>query len=131
MRLLLDSHIFLWAKAKPERLSSAARLLLGDPVNEVFVSVISAWELWVKHAKKPIAPILDGGPRAFSAAIVESGMALLDMSLDHAAVAAALPLHHRDPFDRILIAQAKIERLALVTVDPEFARYDGLNLIGG
>jgi PIN domain nuclease of toxin-antitoxin system len=131
MRLLLDSHVFLWTKAKPERLSSGTRALIGDPRNEVLVSVISAWELWIKHMKKPIAPILDGGPRAFSAAIMESGMALLDINLGHAAVAAALPLHHRDPFDRMLIAQAKVERLTLVTVDPEFARYEGLNLIGG
>jgi PIN domain nuclease of toxin-antitoxin system len=131
MRLLLDSHVFVWAKAKPEKLSSGTRALISDPRSEVFVSVVSAWELWVKHEKKPISPILEGGALAFSAAIVESDMTLLEIKLEHAAVAAALPLHHRDPFDRMLIAQAKVERLTLVTVDPEFARYGGLNLIGG
>jgi PIN domain nuclease of toxin-antitoxin system len=63
MRLLLDSHVFVRAKAKPENLNVQTRAAIADPENELFVSVVSAWELWVKHAKRPIAPVLDGGPR--------------------------------------------------------------------
>jgi PIN domain nuclease of toxin-antitoxin system len=129
MRLLLDSHVFVWAKAMPERLSAQARIAIADSGNEVFVSVISAWELWVKHAKKPIAPVLDGGHSAFTAALAESGMVLLDIRLEHAAAAAALPLHHRDPFDRMLIAQSMVERLMFVTSDAEIAPYVGLRTL--
>ena len=129
MRLLLDSHVFVWAKAKPEKLSVQARTAIADPDNELFVSVVSAWELWVKHAKKPIAPVLDGGPQILMAALAESRMALLAIRLEHAAAAAALPLHHRDPFDRMLIAQAMVERLTLVTSDSEFAPYVGLRTL--
>ena len=129
MRLLLDSHVFVWAKAKPEKLSVQARATIADPKNELFVSVVSAWELWVKNAKKSIAPVLDGGPPAFMAALADSGMALVEIRLEHAAAAAALPLHHRDPFDRMLIAQAMVERLTLVTSDTEFTPYAGLRTL--
>ncbi len=129
MQLLLDSHVFVWAKARPEKLNAATRAAIADPENELFVSVVSAWELWVKHAKRPIAPVLDGGPPAFMAALAESGMALLDIRLEHAAAAAALPFHHRDPFDRMLIAQATVDRLALVTHDDTFDRYQGVRIL--
>ena len=129
MRLLLDSHIFVWAKAKPERLSVQTRAAITDPKNELFVSVVSAWELWVKHTKKSIAPVLDGGPPAFMAALAESNIALLDIRLEHAAAAAALPLHHRDPFDRLLIAQALHEDMSLVTNDAAFDRYPGVRIL--
>ena len=129
MRLLLDSHVFVWAKAKPEKLNVQTRAAIADPENELFVSVVSAWELWVKHAKRPIVPVLDGGPRAFMAALAESGMALLNFRLEHAAAASVLPFHHRDPFDRMLIAQATVDHLTLVSADPAIARYKGVRLL--
>jgi len=132
MRILLDSHAFVWAKSAPENLSDEARVAIIDPDNDVFVSLASAWELWVKHAKKPIvalAPVLDAGAGAFLEAARESGIALLEITLDHAATAATLPLVHRDPFDRMLIAQATRERLTLVTRDPVFRRYKGLRVL--
>jgi len=131
MRILLDSHIFVWAKSAPENLSDEARAAIIDPANDVFVSVASAWELWLKHAKKPIralAPLLDGGAGPFRKAASESGIGLLGITLEHAAMAAALPLVHRDPFDRMLIAQAIMEGLTAVTDDPVFGRYERLRL---
>ena len=113
-------------------MSDESRAAIIDPDNEVFISIASAWELWIKHAKKPIsalAPILDSGASGFLNAARESGIALLEITLHDAAVAARLPQFHRDPFDRILIAQATRERLTLVTRDPAFRRYKGLRLL--
>src|SRR5438132_151430 len=120
MRLLLDSHVFVWAKSAPQNLSEKARAAIIDPGNEVHVSIASAWELWIKHAKKPIAafaPVLDCGAESFHNVARESGFDLLHITLKHAAAAAALPSLHRDPFDRMLIAQAIEERLTVVTAD--------------
>ena len=133
MRILLDSHVFVWVKSAPENLSHEARAAIIDPANDVYVSVASAWELWLKHAKKPIvavAPVLNGGAASFLKACKDSGIALLEITLEHAATAAALPLVHRDPFDRMLIAQAIVERLTTVTDDPAFRRYKRLRVFG-
>jgi PIN domain nuclease of toxin-antitoxin system len=132
MRILLDSHVFIWAKSAPENLSSEVRAAIIDPDNEVFVSIASAWELWIKHAKKPISvlgPVLNAGASGFLNAASESGIAMLEITLQDAVVAARLPLFHRDPFDRMLIAQATRERLTLVTRDPAFRRYKGFRLL--
>jgi PIN domain nuclease of toxin-antitoxin system len=132
MRLLLDSHVFVWAKTAPENLSDAATAAIIDPDNEVFVSLATAWELWIKHAKKPIAgfaSVLDGGAAAFLAAAQGSDIRLLDITLKHAESAAALPPIHRDPFDRMLIAQATVDQLTLVSADPAIARYKGVRLL--
>jgi PIN domain nuclease of toxin-antitoxin system len=132
MRLLLDSHVFVWAKSAPENLSEKARAAIIDPRNEVLVSLASAWELWIKHARKPIvalAPVLDSGSVSFLKAAQESGIGLLDITLAHAATAARLPFVHRDPFDRMLIAQAIAERLTVVTADGVFQRYKRLRVL--
>ena len=132
MRLLLDSHVFVWAKSAPDNLSEKARAAIIDPGNEVFLSLASAWELWIKHAKKPIAalaPALDSGAVSFFKAAQESGISLLDITLEHAAAAARLPSVHRDPFDRMLIAQAIAERLTVVTADAVFQRYQRLRVL--
>jgi len=131
MQLLLDSHVFVWSKSVSSKLSDKARAAIVDPDNEVFVSLASAWELWIKHAKKPdpaLAPILDGGALKFLEAAKASGFAVLDITLEHAEKAAGLPLHHRDPFDRMLIAQAIVERFTLVSRDPAVERYKGVRL---
>ena len=132
MRLLLDSHVFVWSKCAPENLRDEARAALIDSTNDVLVSVASAWELWIKHAKRPIpafAPVLDNGAAGFLAAARESGMSLLDVTLDHAATASALPRLHRDPVDRMLIGQAIADDLTMVTSDPIFKRYKGLRVL--
>jgi PIN domain nuclease of toxin-antitoxin system len=132
MRILLDSHVFVWAKSAPELLSDEARAAIIDPDNDVFVSVATAWELWLKHAKRPIAgfaSVLDSGAAGFRDATRESGITLLEITLDHAAAAATLARVHRDPFDRMLIAQALRERLTLATSDRVFRRYKGLRVL--
>jgi PIN domain nuclease of toxin-antitoxin system len=132
MRLLLDSHVFVWAKSAPQILSDEARAAIIDPDNEAFVSIASAWELWLKHARKRvagIAAVLDGGAQAFIDATKESGIALLGITLEHTAAAAKLPPVHRDPFDRMLIAQAIDQKLTIVTSDLVFKRYAGLRVL--
>jgi PIN domain nuclease of toxin-antitoxin system len=129
MRLLLDSHVFVWAKCAPDNLRTEARHALIEPANDVFVSVASAWELWIKHARKPLKPfasVLDAGPAAFLHAARESGIELLDIRLDHVALAASLPPVHRDPFDRVIAGQAIVDGLTVMTSDPVFTRYKGL-----
>lgn len=126
MRVLLDSHVFIWAKCAPERLSDRARAAIIDPDNEVYLSLASAWELWLKHAKKRVdvfASVLDAGASAFLDAAQESGISLLDITLEHASLAASLPPIHRDPFDRMLIAQALTHKLTVLTTDAAFKRY--------
>jgi PIN domain nuclease of toxin-antitoxin system len=131
MRLLLDSHVFVWAKSAPEKLSDKARAAIIDPDNEIFVSLASAWELWIKHAKRPIAgfgAVLDSGAKHFIDAARESGIAILGITLDHVANAGTLPARHHDPFDRMLIAQAVTEQLTIVTGDPAFKLYKGIHI---
>lgn len=132
MRILLDSHVFVWAKCAPENLSDDARAALIDPANDVFVSVASAWELWIKHPRKPLkelAQVLNSGAAGFLHAARESGMELLDISLEHVAAAAALPLVHRDPFDRMIIGQGIVDRMTVMTSDPIFKRYKAVRLL--
>lgn len=132
MRILLDSHVFVWVKCAPENLSDEARAAIINPANDVFVSLASAWELWLKHSRNPVAGIafvLDRGAPAFADAVRESGIVLLEISLEHAATAAKLPPIHRDPFDRMLIAQAIVEKFTIVTADPAFKRYPGLRVL--
>jgi PIN domain nuclease of toxin-antitoxin system len=133
MRILLDSHIFVWAKCAPDQLSDDARAALIEPANDVFVSLASAWELWIKHARKPskeLAPVLNEGAPGFLRAVRESGMELLTITLDHVATAALLPPVHRDPFDRMIAGQAIADRLTVMTSDPVFTRYEGLRVLG-
>jgi PIN domain nuclease of toxin-antitoxin system len=122
VRLLLDTHAFLWWLAGDEALSAAAREAIADEANGVFISAASAWEITTKHrlGKLPgaaaIIADLDG-------AIVDQGFAGLPISVRHGQVAGALPGPHRDPFDRMLIAQAMLENLVLVSSEQPFDAY--------
>lgn len=120
MRLLLDSHVLLWWVTDHERLPTAVGARIRDE-DEIVVSVASPWELGLKYAKVRLA-----GPSMSQLrdAVVAGGMGVLDVSWRHADVAAGLPTHHGDPFDRMLVAQAQVERLTLVTADPLIAAYD-------
>lgn len=123
MRLLLDTHVALWAIADDSRLSAAARLLIETSTNEVLVSAVSVWEIAIKHALgRGDMPISAAQALAF---FQQAGFSLLAVSAAHAAAVEALPAIHADPFDRLLVAQAFHEPLRLLTHDVTVARYGG------
>ena len=124
MRILLDTHLLLWALAEPEKLSATTRNRLDAA--EVFVSAASVWEVSIKVALGK----LEADPSELLAAIEPAGFELLPITGVHAAAVAALPLLHRDPFDRMLMAQARTEPLILLTNDTVLQQYGpGVELI--
>jgi len=123
MRLLLDTHVWLWWLTEPGRLPARTAQALRDVERELLWSSASVWELAVKHAIGKLR--LPGGPEQFVASrLAETGAMALPISHRHALAAAALPAHHRDPFDRLLVAQAQVDGLTLVTGDPQLTAYD-------
>ena len=118
MRLLLDSHVLLWFLWQSPLLGARAAATIADSDNEVFVSAASIWEVALKRAKA----LLDA-PANLAEVVEQAGFIPLPLSLFHAEQAAMLPMHHRDPFDRMLIAQAQAEGLVLVTRDAHIRRY--------
>ena len=121
MRLLIDTQIFIWAVMESENLSAQARQIMLD-ATEVFVSAASIWEIAIKARLGR----LEGDPSEFVAAIDQSGFRELVISARHAAMVHQLPLHHRDPFDRMLVAQALSEPLRLLTSDRMLSQYSEL-----
>ena len=119
MKVLLDTHILLWWLADDQRLPAQAAAAIADPDTEVVVSAASAWEISVKQA----AGRLDT-PEDLLDAVAANDFGTIAITLDHAMAAGALPLHHADPFDRMLIAQAQLEGFTLVSVDSRFSDYD-------
>jgi PIN domain nuclease of toxin-antitoxin system len=118
---LLDTHVALWALVGDRRLSARARALIEDPDNQVMVSAVSVWEIAIKHAlARADMPV--SGTEAL-AWFRRAGYDLLPISPEHAAGVERLPDHHRDPFDRLLVAQAQTEPLRLMSRDPLVIRY--------
>ena len=108
--------------AEPDHLSDQARALLNDQDSQLFLSVAAVWEIGIKHAAGKVR--YTGSPTVqVPLHIKRSGVTILPISVDHALAAAALPMHHRDPFDRMMIAQAAAEELTLATADPRMAAY--------
>jgi len=120
MRLLLDTHVLVWAMAKSHLLSSRAARLIEDRANVVFVSAVSAYEIEYKRGRDPILSRL---PVDLEAAVRRLGFEWLDLNPTHAVAAGRLPRLHGDPFDRMLAAQALIENATLLTRDPSVAAY--------
>ena len=120
MRLLLDTHILFWAIMDVPKLSPTATAALQDPNNQVLVSVASAWEMAIKVglSKWPEAANLVAH---FDAEIAKAKFALLPITIPHVRTAGLMQAAHRDPFDRLLAAQAQVEGLSLVTADPKLA----------
>lgn len=119
MRMLLDSHALLWWLITPARLAPRVLNLVSDGMTEVFVSTASVWELTIKQSLGKIE--LPGDLNERSAA---DGFTSLPVLGAHAAAVRSLPFHHKDPFDRLLVAQAQIEGLTLVTADRAMSAYD-------
>ena len=121
MRLLLDTHVALWALLDDPRLPERARALIADEDNSLHVSAASVWEISIKHALQRGDMPLSG--EAALRWFRRAGYALLDITPEHAAAVEKLPPHHADPFDRMLVAQALTEPLRLLTRDAAVARY--------
>ena len=117
--LLLDTHVVLWAFGAPERLHPKVRREIVDPRNAVFVSAVSIWEVEIKRALGKLR-----APDGLGSLCRERGFDALDITFEHAVAAGSLPPHHADPFDRMLIAQAAVEHVTVVTADDAFRRYD-------
>ena len=116
MRLLLDTHVLIWWD-EGARLSREARSAIKN-AEQVYVSAVSGWEIDIKTALGRLRPL-----RSVAEAIEESGFEELPVRLRHTSALTALPLHHRDPFDRMLVAQAKVDGLTLVSRDGTFVAY--------
>ena len=123
MKVLLDTHAFLWWITEDQRLSERAREVISDGGNELFFSVASGWEIAIKaglgriEIPKPIARFLMDQLRL-------NRIEVLAIQLSHALCIYELPLHHRDPFDRMLVCQAQVEKMPILTSDAAFAGYD-------
>jgi PIN domain nuclease of toxin-antitoxin system len=118
MRALLDTHVLLWWLADHRSLSAAHRALIADPQNELFVSSVTVAEIAVKASLGKLH-----APTALAGSITASGFRELPLTSSHAEALRTLPWHHRDPFDRMLVAQAMIEQLTLVTADEQLHAY--------
>lgn len=121
MNLLLDTHLLLWASGQPEKLSAPARTLLLDPNNQLLFSAASLWEIVIKSALGRADFRVDA--RRLWRMPLANGYRELAVSAEHCLAVHGLPLLHRDPFDRILVAQARAEGLTLLTVDSLVADY--------
>jgi PIN domain nuclease of toxin-antitoxin system len=118
--LLIDTHIFVWSSSNPSRLTDAQRAAIAGETSTVFVSAVTAWEIAIKAALGRLAFLLN----SFETIRVGMGFSPLPITLAHGIAAGGLPRHHGDPFDRMLIAQARSEGLTLVTADRALRRYD-------
>lgn len=122
MAVLLDTHVLIWAWNGDPRLRGEARRYIEDPNTSVVVSIASFWELAIKSSIGKLDIEID--LKALVGSMDKFGFQLLPVTLDHTLDLAKLPFHHRDPFDRTLIAQARHERFSLLTADPHFSAYD-------
>ena len=123
MRFLLDTHVLLWALADDRRLSKRARAILVDDLHTLLWSAASTWELAIKASLKRIrfaSPLVDYLPEKLES----EGLVSLPITTAHAAAVELLPRHHQDPFDRLLVAQARAESVALLSADKVMKRYD-------
>ena len=122
MRLLLDTHTFIWYVTNNSKLSSTAQKLINEGSNEVLLSVASIWEMAIKHSigkltfELPFMTFIE-------LQMQQNSMELLNIKIEHLDVVANLPLHHRDPFDRLIISQVMVEQIPIVGIDRAFDSY--------
>lgn len=123
MKLLLDTHLLLWAAGEPDRLSADAHALIGAQENELFFSAASLWEIAIKRGLGRADFQVDA--RLLRRGLLDNGYSELPIGSEHVVAVESLPLLHKDPFDRILVAQATVEGVILLTADSLVAQYPG------
>ncbi len=122
--MLIDTQIFIWWMEKNNRLSAKIKFILEDPQEQIFLSLVSIWEIVIKKSIKKLKT-----PADVEGGIEKSGLEVMPIDLSHVLHLEYLPLHHKDPFDRLLISQAQVEKVTIITADPLFRRYDVKTLI--
>jgi len=123
VKLLLDTHLLLWAASEPDRIPKPARVLIENPENEVFFSAASLWEITIKRAIGRRDFLVD--PRVLRRALVDNDYGELPITSEHVVHVDQLPPKHKDPFDRVLVAQAIVEGIMLLTNDQKLLGYPG------
>ena len=123
MKILLDTHLLLWAAGQPGRLSARARKLINDPHNQPVFSAVSLWEIAIKSGLGRADFHVNA--RMLRRELLDNGYTELAITGEHVVAVAELPAIHRDPFDRLLVAQAMIEGITLLSADPVLAEYQG------
>lgn len=123
MKFLLDTRLLLWAAGEPSRLRPATRRLINDPQHELLFSAASLWDVTVKASLGRTDFVVDA--RVLRRGLLDNGYVELPVTGEHAVAVAGLPPLHRDPFDRLLVAQASVEGITLLTADPIVAKYPG------
>jgi PIN domain nuclease of toxin-antitoxin system len=123
MKVLLDTHVLLWAALTPERLSPEVRSVLGDQATALFFSAASLWEIAIKQGLGRADFQVDA--RVLRRSLIDNGYSELPIGSDHAVAMDSLPPIHKDPFDRLLVAQATVEGITLLTSDRLVAQYPG------
>jgi PIN domain nuclease of toxin-antitoxin system len=123
MKFLLDTHLLLWAASEPRRLSKQARTLLNNPENELLFSAASLWEVAIKHGLGRDDFKVD--TRLLRRGLLDNGYSEVPILSDHVVAVDSLPPIHKDPFDRILVAQATVEGVTLLTIDSLVSQYPG------
>ena len=123
MKLLLDTHLLLWAAGQPNRLSAAARKSIHNPANELLFSAASIWEVVIKRGLG--RSDFQADPRLLRRGLLDNGYSELPIRSDHVVALDSLPPIHKDPFDRLLVAQATVEGVTLLTADDVVAKYPG------
>lgn len=123
MKVLIDTHCWLWLNTEPERFSTTTRALLERAETDRLLSVASVWEMAIKHAVGKLS-LPEHPTRYVPDRLAVTGTETLPIDERHALRAGDLPMHHRDPFDRLIIAQAQTERVPIITVDATFRAYD-------
>lgn len=123
MRYLLDTHTFLWWNMDDPQLSTIAKEIIADGQNEIFLSAATAWEIAIKTARVRLT-LPEDPTRYVSNRLSLHGFPALPIQIQHAAHVYKLPMHHADPFDRLLIAQSQLESMPLISVDAEICKYE-------
>lgn len=127
MRLLLDTHVFLWWADDNPALSGPAKQAIGDEANDCFISVVSCWEMAIKASLGKLR-LSQSVERFVAEQVADNGFQLLPVNFRHVAAVEGLPFHHRDPFDRLLVTQTLAEDLVLVTADSLMSKY-GISML--